>query len=311
MADVSDRGPTSVRRATAIGGGHGLARTLTALAEVVDDVSAVVTVADDGGSSGRLRRDLDVLPPGDLRMALAALARDRELAELLQYRFERGDLAGHSLGNLMLVALQDLADGDPVVGLDRLARLLAVPGRVIPCSRVPVDLCGRTATGGVTGQASMASTAGIEQVWLEPHDPPVTPEAVAAVRDADLVVLGPGSLYTSLLPNLLVPGIAAALSVRRAPAVFVANLREQVGETQGMTLEDHLDALAAHVPGLTLDAIVVHEGPLPGPGRPPLDARDEVLSSRAGRVIRRELVDGRDGHDPARLAAAFREILDG
>jgi uncharacterized cofD-like protein len=304
------RSPGHVRRATAIGGGHGLSRTLAALTEIVDEVSAVVTVADDGGSSGRLRRDLAVLPPGDLRMALAALARDRELAELLQYRFDRGELAGHSLGNLVIVALQDLADGDPVAGLDRLARLLAVPGRVLPCSRVPVSLGGRTATGTVSGQASLATTSAIEEVWLEPSDPPVTPEAVAAIRDADLIVLGPGSLFTSLLPNLLVPGVAAALSVRRAPTVFVANLREQPGETQGLSLLDHLDVLERHVPGLTLDAIVLHEGARPSGGGQPLAADDDALAGRIARVVRRDLLDGRDGHDPASLAAALGELLE-
>lgn len=307
--DVEHRDP-DVWRATAIGGGHGLARTLAALTRVVDEVSAVVTVADDGGSSGRLRRDLDVLPPGDLRMALATLARDRELAELIQYRFDRGELEGHSLGNLMIVALQELSAGDPVRGLDRLARLLAVPGRVLPCSRVPVDLHGRTAAATLTGQACLTRTPGIEQVWLEPSDPPVTPEAVGAIRDADLIVLGPGSLFTSLLPNLLVPGIAAALSVRRAPAVFVANLREQPGETQDMTITDHLDVLERHVPGLTLDAIVVHEGARPSGGGLALEAGGEDLAARVGRVVRRDLLDGRDGHDPASLAGALSEVLD-
>ena len=303
-------GRTAPRRAAAIGGGHGLARSLTALVEVVDEVSAIVTVADDGGSSGRLRRELDVLPPGDLRMALAALARDRELAELVQYRFTRGDLAGHSLGNLVIVALQDLSGGDAVKGLERLARLLAVPGRVIPCSRVPVDLHGRIATGTVTGQASLASTSAIERVWLEPKEPPATPEAVAAIREADLIVLGPGSLYTSLLPNLLVPGIADALTQRRAPTVFVANLREQPGETQGMSLEDHLDVLESHVPGLTIDVLVGHEGAQPSGGGEPLVVDAERLAGRVGRVMGRDLLDGRDGHDPSRLAAALSEVLD-
>jgi uncharacterized cofD-like protein len=301
---------TAPRRAAAIGGGHGLARSLTALVEVVDEVSAIVTVADDGGSSGRLRRELDVLPPGDLRMALAALARDRELAELVQYRFTRGDLAGHSLGNLVIVALQDLSGGDPVKGLDRLARLLAVPGHVIPCSRVPVDLHGRIATGTVTGQASLASTSAIERVWLEPKDPPATPEAVAAIREADLIVLGPGSLYTSLLPNLLVPGIADALTQRRAPTVFVANLREQPGETQGLSLEDHLDVLDQHVPGLTIDVLLVHEGACPSGGGAPLVVDADRLASRVGRVLRHDLLEGDDGHDPSRLAAALSEVLD-
>lgn len=308
-SEQASRAGGPVRRATAIGGGHGLARSLAALTEVVDEVSAVVTVADDGGSSGRLRRDLDVLPPGDLRMALAALARDRELAELLQYRFGRGELEGHSLGNLMIVALQDLSAGDPVAGLDRLARLLAVPGRVIPCSRVPVGLHGRTATGTVTGQAALTRTPALEEVWLEPTDPPVAPEAVAAIRAADLIVLGPGSLFTSLLPNLLVPGVAAALSVRRAPTVFVANLREQPGETQGMSLEDHLDVLERHVPGLTLDVLIAHEGAGPSGGGEPLAADGEVLAARVGRIVRRDLLEGRDGHDPSSLAVALREVL--
>lgn len=298
------------RRAAAIGGGHGLARSLAALLEVVDEVSAIVTVADDGGSSGRLRREFDVLPPGDLRMALAALARDRELAELLQYRFTRGDLSGHSLGNLIIVALQDLSGGDPVAGLERLARLLAVPGHVIPCSRVPVGLRGRIATGTVAGQAALASTSAIERIWLEPEDPPVTPEAVAAIREADLIVLGPGSLYTSLLPNLLVPGIAAALARRRAPTVFVANLREQPGETQGLTLEDHLDVLERHVPGLALDVLVAHEGARPSGGGQPLAADADRLKGRVGRIVRHDLLDGRDGHDPSRLAAALGGVLD-
>lgn len=296
-------------RATAIGGGHGLSRSLAALTGLVDEVTAIVTVADDGGSSGRLRRDLEVLPPGDLRMALAALSRDRELAELIQYRFASGELAGHSLGNLVIVALQELAGGDPVQGLDRLARLLAVPGRVLPCTRMSVQLEGRTAAGTVSGQAQLAGTCGIEEVWLAPPDPPVTPEAVAAVLAADLVVLGPGSLYTSLLPNLLVPGIAAALATRRGPVVLVTNLREQPGETQGLSLEDHVEVLLRHVPGLTLDAVVVHEGARPSGAGAPLAPTCERLSGQVGRILRHDLLDGADGHDPARLAVALAGLL--
>jgi uncharacterized cofD-like protein len=296
-------------RAAAIGGGHGLSRSLAALTEVVDEVTAIVTVADDGGSSGRLRRDLDVLPPGDLRMALAALARDRELAELVQYRFSRGELAGHSLGNLVIVALQDLCDGDAVAGLDRLARLLAVPGRVLPCSRHPVDLHGRIDTGTVTGQAALASTPGIQRVWLEPESPPATPEAVEAVERADLVVLGPGSLYTSLLPNLLVPELAAAVARRTGPVVLVANLREQPGETEGMGLDEHLAVLERHVPGLRLDVVLAHEGDEPSGGGLPLSADPRQLSGHAGQLVLRDLLDGEDGHDPHRLAEALRDVL--
>jgi uncharacterized cofD-like protein len=300
-------------RAVAVGGGHGLARTLQALPRVVDEVTAVVTVADDGGSSGRLRRDLGVLPPGDLRMAIAALASDAELARLLQYRFDRGDLGGHSLGNLILVALQDLAEGDVVQALDRLGRFLGVPGRVLPCTTTPVTLHASTPAGPVIGQAAVAATPSLRRVWLSPDDgseePRATPEAVDAIGAADLVVLGPGSLFTSLLPNLLVPGIAAALAATSAPSVFVANLREQPGETEGMSLVDHLDALEAHVPGLLIDVLVVHDGAAPhGPGQP-LVCDAAGVTDRVGRLVRRDLFDGADGHDPGALAMVFGELL--
>jgi uncharacterized cofD-like protein len=301
------------RRAVAIGGGHGLARTLKALPKVVDEVTAVVTVADDGGSSGRLRRDLGVLPPGDLRMAVAALAQDEDLARLLQYRFDRGELGGHSLGNLVLVAMQDLAQGDVVRALDRLGRFVGIPGRVLPCTTTPVTLHARTSAGPVVGQAAVASTPRLREVWLRCDDggdsPRATTEAVAAIAAADLVVLGPGSLYTSLLPNLLVPGIASAVAATEAPTVLVANLREQPGETEGMTLADHLDALDRHVPGLHVDAVLVHAGDAPRGAGAPLDADPEQLEGRVGQLLARDLFDGDDGHDPGALAAAFDELL--
>jgi uncharacterized cofD-like protein len=296
-------------RAVSIGGGHGAARTLRALRQVVDEVTAVVTVADDGGSSGRLRRDLDVVPPGDLRMALMALAPDSDLAEVVGYRFTRGELAGHSLGNLMLVALQDLSDGDVVRALDRSARLLGIPGRVLPCTTAAVTLHATTSAGGVTGQAAVAATPRLQRVWLEPADPPATEEAVAAIAGADLVVLGPGSLYTSLLPNLLVPDLAAAVRGTRATVVFVANLREQPGETEGMSLRDHLDALDAHVPGLRIDVVVGHDGPAPAADLRPLAVDPAALSGRAGRLVTADLSDGDDGHDPDALAGALDRIL--
>jgi uncharacterized cofD-like protein len=303
-------GPGDGSRAVAIGGGHGLSRSLRALAQVVDHVTAVVTVADDGGSSGRLRRDPHVVAPGDLRMAVAALARDRELADILQYRFTVGELAGHSLGNLVLVALQDLAEGDVVDALDRLCRFLDVPGRVLPCTSVPVTLHARTADHDVTGQVAVATTPHLEQVWLDPLDPPATAAAVAAIRRADLVVLGPGSLYTSLLPNLLVPGVARAVAAADCPVVLVANLREQPGETEGMTLVAHLDALAEHVPGVAIDVLLAHDGGADG-GRVPLRIDEPGLSSRVGRLVTADLLDGEDGHDPAVLARCLADLLGG
>lgn len=295
-------------RAVAIGGGHGLSRTLQAVRRVVGETTAVVTVADDGGSSGRLRRDLGVVPPGDLRMALAALAGDPELAGLLQYRFDRGELEGHSLGNLVLVALRDLLDGDMVAALDRAAELLEVPGRVLPCTPVPLVLHAAGESGRVTGQATVTRTSRLERVWIKPDDVAATPEAVKAIEAADLVVLGPGSLYTSLIPNLLVEDIAAAVSATRSPVVLVANLREQLGETEGMELPDHLAALAEHVPEVDIDVLVAHRGRSPaGKGRP---LRAEVGSlPTVGRVVTADLLDGADGHDPGALAAVLRGVL--
>ncbi|MFA9428834.1 uridine diphosphate-N-acetylglucosamine-binding protein YvcK [Egicoccus sp. AB-alg2] len=301
--------PTRRTSAVAIGGGHGLARTLAALPEVVDEVTAVVTVADDGGSSGRLRRDLGVLPPGDLRMAVTAMARQRQLARLLQYRFPRGELGGHSLGNLVLVALQDLVGGDLQAALDELCRVLEVPGRVLPCTTTPVVLHGSTDDVEVRGQAAVASTPRLRRVWLEPDAPLAAPDVGPAIAAAELVVLGPGSLFTSLLPNLLVDGVAAALATTAAPVVLVANLREQPGETEGLGLRDHLDALRAHVPNLRIDVCVAHDGPPPkGVGEP---LRGDELRGQVARVVTTDLLDGADGHDPRALAAVFADLLAG
>lgn len=304
----STHGPGDGSRAVAVGGGHGLSRTLQALLGVVDHVTAIVTVADDGGSSGRLRRDLGVVPPGDMRMALAALCPDPDLEELVQYRFDRGELDGHSLGNLILVALSELNGGDVVLGMDEAARLLGVRGRVLPCTTVDVTLCADTPGGRVEGQVAVATTPSLRRVWLEPQGPPATQDAVLAVERADLIVLGPGSLYTSLIPNLLVPGIAKAIADSRAPKVLVANLREQPGETEEMGLADHLEALYDHVPGLRPSHVLVHEGPAPtGPGA--ALAPDERLAALVDVVRRTDLLDGADGHDPSKLGRALAAIM--
>lgn len=313
MTEVSGhpRPPASATTAVAIGGGHGTARTLQALPRVVDQVTAVVTVADDGGSSGRLRRDLGVPPPGDLRMALTALAADSELRALLDYRFERGELSGHSLGNLMLIALQDLSGQDLIVALDRLAGLLDIPGRVLPCTTTPVTLHAQTLDGAVTGQVAVASTPRLQRVWLRPDDPVPTPAVLAAIRAADLVVLGPGSLYTSLLPNLLVPGIREAIERAPGRVVLVANLREQPGETEGMELTDHLDALRDHLGPLRIDVLVAHEGPAPSGGGDALAVDRAAMTGRIAALEVTDLLDGGDGdgHDPVALAGVFARLL--
>lgn len=291
----------------AIGGGHGLHRSLQALTRIAVDVTAVVTVADDGGSSGRLRRDLDVLPPGDMRMALAALCADPEVIDLLQYRFSRGELAGHSLGNLLLVALTDLAGGDPAAGTAALARRFGINGRVLPCTDVPLTLHAVSADGRVRGQRHVTRTPRVERVWLEPADLTATPAVLDAVADADVVVLGPGSLYTSLIPNLLVPEIAKAVDATPAPVVYVANLREQPGETEGMDLSDHLTALRDHVPDLRVDVVLAHAGPEPsGPGR---RLRPMLTPGLASELRTADLLDGEDGHDPRLLGDALLEVV--
>lgn len=305
----TDPGPRPYGHAVAIGGGHGLSRTLRALPRIAETVTAIVTSADDGGSSGRLRRELDVLPPGDLRMALVALTDRGRLTRLLQYRFPRGDLAGHALGNLIIVALQDLHGGDLVAALDDLGDMLGAAGRVLPCTRTPVVLHADAAGGRVAGQEAVATTPRVERVWLEPRTVEATPEAVSAIVDADLVVIGPGSLYTSILPNLLVDDIAAALREARAPVAFVANLREQPGETEGMGLADHVTALLDHVPDLDVTALIAHDGPRPsGPGRP-LSVETGAIDALVERVVTADLLDGADGHEPAALARVLSDLV--
>lgn len=300
-------------RVVAIGGGHGLAQGLLALRFLDLEPTAVVSVADDGGSSGRLRRELGVVPPGDLRRALLALARDGELAELLRHRFTAGSLQGHALGNLALVAATERHDGDVVAGLDDLGRLLGCRGRVLPATTSPISLHAEAEGVHEQGQVRIATLGRrIERVWLEPEAPPVTPEAVAAIDAADLVVLGPGSLYTSVVAPLLVPGLAAAVAATRARVVHVANLAEQAGETEGLDLAGHVAGLRAQVPGLRLDAVITHEGPaVIAPTRalvPPTAGADVPLHTAD---VARRRDDGRAiaVHDPARLAGALAAYL--
>lgn len=309
MASVSSA------RIVALGGGHGLARALLALRSRGHAPTAVVTVADDGGSSGRLRRDLGIIAPGDLRMALLALAGNDDVAALLAHRFERGELRGHALGNLALVALAERCGGDFVAALEQACRLLACHGRVLPATTVPVQLKARVSGAQVDGQARVTRATGrVERVWLEPESPPATPQAVAAIAGAELVVLGPGSLFTSVVAAALVPEIQAALRRTAARIVYVANITTQPGETSGLDAADHVDALLAHVPGLRLDAVVVHDGPVydgRGAGVGGLTTHPDV-----GLVVRADVVSreqGRPvwGHDPERLGAALEQAWRG
>ncbi len=306
--------PVTAQRVVAVGGGHGLARALQALRRLDVAPTAVVTVADDGGSSGRLREDLGIIAPGDLRMALLALARDADLAAVLAHRFAGGQLRGHAVGNLVLVALAELAGGDFVGALDRAGRLLDCAGRVLPSTTAPVHLRARVDGRDVGGQVRVATARGrVERVWLDPADPPACPDAVTAIDRADLVVLGPGSLYTSVIATLLVPAVGAAITATAARVVVVANLLTQPGETELIDAVEHVDALVRHVPGLRVDTLLAHDGPAPhGPGHAlgAPAAHPSVRSVATADLVART-PDGRAGagHDPDRLAVALRPLL--
>ncbi|ADG74840.1 protein of unknown function UPF0052 and CofD [Cellulomonas flavigena DSM 20109] len=301
----------------ALGGGHGLAASLSALRLMTDRITAVVTVADDGGSSGRLRDEMDVLPPGDLRMALSALCDDSEWGrtwrDLLQHRFSTdGPLDRHSVGNLLIVALWELL-GDTVEGLDLVGRLLGARGRVLPMASVPlrIEADVRTADGTrevVRGQTQVALTPHrIEQLRLRPADPPACPEAVAAIRDADWVVLGPGSWYSSVLPHLLVPELRGALVTTTARVVVTLNLTPD-DETAGMRAVDHLEVLRAHAPELRIHAVVADPASVEDVGE-----LAELCSATGARLLVRQVRRGGRSavHDPLRLAAALRDVVEG
>ena len=304
----------------ALGGGHGLAASLRALRLLTDRITAVVTVADDGGSSGRLRAEFDVLPPGDMRMALAALCDDTEWGhqwrDVLQHRFPgNGQLGGHAVGNLLIVSLWDLL-GDTVGGLDLVGRLLNARGRVLPMASVPLNIEASVLgvdpgqpfeISTVEGQAQVATTRGrVLSVGLNPQEPPACEEAVAAIQAADWVILGPGSWFTSVIPHLLVPGIHDALVSTPAKRVLTLNLVMHTVETAGFSAKNHLEVLAAHAPELRLDVVLAD----------PEIVRDEALLRRVAGDMGAELVvasvgdRGRPGqHDSLRLAAAYRDII--
>ena len=247
------RGPKIV----ALGGGTGLSTLLRGLKEHTDKLTAIVTVADDGGSSGRLRRELGVLPPGDFRQCIAALADSEPLmTQLFQYRFGEGaGLSGHSFGNLFIAALAGIT-GSFERALLESSRVLAVRGRILPSTLQNVTLCADTRNPEpardnlerVAGESEITHRGRpIERVYLEPEHAPAYPGVVSAILDADLIIAGPGSLYTSVLPNLLVEDVQRALQVSGAPKIYICNIATQPGETDNFTVEDHLDALVQHV----------------------------------------------------------------
>lgn len=306
-------------RVVALGGGHGLSASLNALRRITDRLTAIVTVADDGGSSGRLRQEFNILPPGDLRMALTALCGDdavgRTWATVLQSRFPgNGPLGGHAVGNLLIAGLWECL-GDAVAGLDMVGSLLHVQGRVLPMASVPLvieaDVIGLDPQDPdevtvVVGQAKVAKTPGeVQSVRLIPQNPPACPEALSSVKDADYLVLGPGSWFTSVLPHLMVPALNEAICTTKARRILTMNL-VPADETYGMSPAHHVEILADHSPNLTFDYVIVD----------PSFARDDPHLERFVASLGAELIvtavgrhDGSPRHDPHRLASVFADIM--
>jgi len=283
-------------RVACIGGGHGLAATLRAVAPWADEVTAVVSVADDGGSSGRLRDDLGIVPPGDLRRCLSALADPTSvLGAALEQRFDAGDLKEHALGNLLLAGLVE--HGLSMVdALDEVGRLVGASGRVLPAALVPVTLTGeRGDHDRVEGQVQVQEAQGLRRIAVRPADPPSPQAVVDAIEAAHLVVMGPGSLFTSVLAAAVLPAVADALAATAARRVLVLNLGPQRGETQGLGPDDNVRAVTDH--GVPFDAVLADPRFAPAE-----DHGVELLVRPVG-------ADGRAVHDPALLGAALARLV--
>ena len=286
-----------------IGGGHGLATTLRAARSYADEVAAVVTVADDGGSSGRLTTELGIPPPGDIRNCLAALADGGTLVDLFQHRFGAGALDGHPIGNLVIAALAEM-HGDFTTAVAEAGRLLGSKGRVFPATTELVKLRAVVEGGVVEGQVAVAqTTAPIHSVHLEPSDPPAPPVAVEAILSADQVVIGPGSLFTSLIATLLVPDIRSALGATNARRIFVCNARIQKGETEEMGAGDHVRKLLEPLDPGSIDSVLLQS---------PAIADGVILGGpwpwEDIELIEADIADPQGGHDPERLAKALSSL---
>ncbi|MFS8903963.1 gluconeogenesis factor YvcK family protein [Synechococcus sp. H60.4] len=317
------RGP----RIVVLGGGTGLSNLLRGLKRYSSNITAIVTVADDGGSSGRLRREIGVLPPGDIRNCLTALANEEKLlTELFQYRFQAGEgLSGHSFGNLFITALTAVTGGDLIRAITATSQVLAIQGRVLPATLADVTLWAELSDGRrVVGESNIAKARGrICRIGCDPPNPPALPEAIEAIEAAEFVVLGPGSLYTSIIPNLLIPEIVEALAKNMAPHIYVCNIMTEPGETDGYTVGDHVMALD-RVAGVRLfDAVLVQRDP-PSPRALEHYRRNgsefvvldpdklAYLGCRAvlANVMQEDSETGLVRHNPERLAAMLMRWFD-
>lgn len=306
-------------KVVALGGGTGLPSVLRGMKHFTNNLTAIVTVADNGGSSGRLRRDLGILPPGDLRNNIAALADDEDLmTQLFQYRFSSGDLDGHSFGNLFITALSDIT-GSMDQALVETARVLAVQGSVLPATLDSVTLCGEVWTAGdgslktINGEEQITDAGGkIERVYLQPVGARAYPLSVRAILAADIIVIGPGSLFTSILPTLLIAGVRDALRASKALRVYVCNVATQPGETDSFSVTDHVHALEKHVGRNLFDAVIANNHfPTQNTGEnthfvDPAQREDDVTSRY--RLIYADLTDSQYPwrHDPAKLAQVLQ-----
>lgn len=306
-------------KVVALGGGHGLAATLTALRKMTNAITAIVTVADNGGSSGRLRKEFHIFPPGDLRMALAALCGDdewgRSWAEIMQYRFTSdGALNGHPVGNLLLAALWD-RDEDPVAGLDRVASLLKVIGRVLPMASESLDIEATflTSVGRVVvrGQAEVATTKGkLESLRILPENPLARPEALDAIADAEWITMGPGSWFSSVLPHLLVPAQREALDKARAKKIVLLNLDAHPNwtgnEYAGYTPGEHLGLIAHYAPNMRCDFVIADTSVVRDSS-----ALKQQVAQMGGELVVADLrtAPGSVHHDDEKLTSIFRNIM--
>ncbi|MCJ7434615.1 MAG: YvcK family protein [Anaerolineales bacterium] len=309
-----ERGP----RVVTIGGGHGLSTLLRGLKEHTRNLTAVVTVADDGGSSGRIRESYGILPPGDIRNCLAALSNDEALlTQLFQYRFSGSpDLEGHSFGNLFITALSEIT-GSFEEAIAESGRVLSVSGRVLPSTLHDVRLVADVRLPHsinevrVEGESNIPAISGqVQRVWLEPNNPPAFPPVLQALLSADLIVVGPGSLYTSLLPNLLVPDLMAAIRVSRALKIYVCNIATQPGETDLFSCYDHVRALEEHV-GKDMFNIILCNNNFSGDisGTQWVRTDDKILSDE--RVYFADLINNEQPwrHDAAKLSQVLMDLF--
>ena len=316
---VEDAAPASPR-IVAFGGGTGMSVLLAGLKPYSSRITAVVTVTDNGGSSGRLRKEFDMVPPGDIRNCLVALAEgDPRLRDLVRYRFEESDLKGHNLGNLMITALTRIT-GSFDEAVRELNRMLCTRGQVLPATGHKISLIAHHTDGTKSTGEVQISRSGkrIERVEIRPRVATIASDVDRAIREADLMIFGPGSLFTSVIPNLLVEGIREAIAASDAPKLYIANIMSQPGETTDFTLRQHLDAIEAHAGREFLSAVVTHDGAIPQEildryrvqGAFPVEGLAEVCEDPALEVVTGELLDSSSTsvrHDANRLATLVAE----